>query len=175
MQRFVPGLLIALLWAGVAGAQDKVHRAERTVTGYQVVLRPDAPTVSPVTSVRSVYVLHCAGCHGMDGQGTYSARVPDLRRMGHFMGLPGGRDFLIRVPGVMGSGLDDAQVAAVMNWLLDGMARDSRPAGQTPYDTDEVRRARLTPLGDVMAERRHLVALANQRRIPLEPPEATRP
>jgi mono/diheme cytochrome c family protein len=142
-----------------AWAQDKLHRSLHTVTGHQVVLRPDAPTLAKVSSARSLYVLHCAGCHGLDGQGTYSAKVPDLRRMGQFLGLQDGRGFLLRVPGVMGSGLDDAQVAAVLNWLLDGMARQSRPPDQPPFAVAEVSQARRTPLADVMAERRRLETL----------------
>jgi mono/diheme cytochrome c family protein len=143
-------------------AQDKLHRSLHTVTGHQVVLRPDAPTLAKVSGARSLYVLHCAGCHGLGGQGTYSAKVPDLRGMGQFLGLPGGRGFLLRVPGVMGSGLDDAQVAAVLNWLLDGMARQSRPPDQPAFAVAEVSQARRTPLADVMAERRRLEALLGE-------------
>lgn len=149
--------------AHLAWAQDKLHRSLHTVTGHQVVLRPDAPTLAKVSSVRSLYVLHCAGCHGFDGQGTYSAKVPDLRRMGQFLSLPGGRGYLLRVPGVMGSGLDDAEVAAVLNWLLGGMARQSRPTDEPPYAVAEVNQARRTPLTDVMAERRRLEALLGER------------
>lgn len=178
----MPGLGISAVLFGIlallgttTSAVEPVHQTARTVTGHQVVLRSNAPTVSPVTSVRSIYVLHCAGCHGMNGQGTYSAKVPDLQRMGHFLRLPGGRDFLIRVPGVMGSGLSDAQVADVINWLLGGLASDGSPVDQAPYTADDIRVARLTPLGDVMAERRRLVALAKARKIPLESGADTRP
>lgn len=159
---FVKGVL-ALALVGISAhsvwAQDKLHRSLHTVTGHQVVLRPDAPTLAKVSSVRSLYVLHCAGCHGLDGQGTYSAKVPDLRHMGQFLSWPGGRGYLLRVPGVMGSGLDDTEVAAVLNWLLGGMARQSRPTDEPPYAVAEVSQARRTPLSDVMAERRRLEAL----------------
>jgi hypothetical protein len=54
------------------------------------------------------------------------------------------------------------QVAAVLNWLLDGMARQSRPPDQPAFAVAEVSQARRTPLADVMAERRRLEALLGE-------------
>ncbi len=62
---------------------------------------------------------------------------------------PGGRAFVISVPGVMGSGLNDQQVADVANWMLATIAKDSVPQGHAPYDAAEVARARAAPLVDV--------------------------
>jgi mono/diheme cytochrome c family protein len=163
-------LAVGLSVGLAALANPPVHRSQHTVTGQQIVLRADAPSLSPVTGARGLYVLHCAGCHGLDGQGAYSARVPDLRRMGHFLRLPGGRDFLTRVPGVLGSGLDDAQVAQVLNWMLDGMARATRPADTPLFTALEIDQARASPLADVMAQRRRLVALADEHQLALEAP-----
>jgi mono/diheme cytochrome c family protein len=150
--------VLALAWAGLSWAGTGVHGDTKTVTGRQIVLRPDAPAIAPLQGgPRSLYVLHCAGCHGMDASGSALGGVPDMRRVGEFLRVPGGREFLIKVPGVMGSGLDDAQVAAVTNWLLGTLAAGSVPAGQRAYEAQEVTRARAEPLRDVVGERERLV------------------
>ena len=139
-----------------------VHEQTQTTLGRQVVLRADAPSTSPASSPRALYVLHCSGCHGQDGSGSPSARVPDMRRLGNFLRVPGGREFLVQVPGVMGSGLDDAQVAVVSNWVLDTWAADSIPPGHRPYDAREIARLRLQPLVDVGVTRAALAQRAQQ-------------
>jgi hypothetical protein len=83
--------------------------------------------------------------------------VPDMRRLGQFLRLPGGREFIVSVPGVMGSGLSDADVAAVTNWVLATIAPGSAPEGMRPYDAEEVKRARARPLVDVASERQRLL------------------
>lgn len=145
--------------AAAAGAAPSVD----TVTGRQVAARKGAESVAPTTSARSAYVVHCAGCHGVDGAGSKVGYVPDLRSLGQFLRLPGGREFVIKVPGVMGSGLTDSQVAEVTNWVLSGIAAGSLPAGFEPYSREEVARARSTPLVDVAEMRRRLVAQARER------------
>ena len=137
------------------------------VTGRQVASRAGAESVAITTSARSAYVVHCAGCHGIDGAGSTQGYVPDLRKVGRFLSVPGGREFVIKVPGVMGSGLGDAQVAEVTNWVLGGIAAASVPPGFDPYTGSEVARARSTPVVDVVALRRQLVAGARERGIAL--------
>jgi mono/diheme cytochrome c family protein len=150
--------VLALAWAGLSWAGTGVHGDTKTVTGRQIVLRPDAPAIAPLQGgPRSLFVLYCAGCHGMDASGSALGGVPDMRRVGEFLRVPGGREFLIKVPGVMGSGLDDAQVAAVTNWLLGTLAAGSVPAGHKAYEAGEVARARAEPLKDVVGERGRLV------------------
>ena len=150
-----------------AQATHSAHKTRQTVTGHQVVMYADAPASPPLTQVRSLYQLHCAGCHGATGQGLYGAHVPDLRPMGRFLSLPGGREFLMRVPGVMGSGLDDAQVAAVLNWMMHSLA-DPMP-DDNPFTAAEIGRARAQPLVDVMQERRRLMQLATKSGLTLAP------
>lgn len=155
-QRIAALLLLAALGGG-GSAQAAEPRAVDTLLGRQVPARADAPPVATTTQARSHYVLHCAGCHGFDGAGSRAGQVPDMRRMGDFLRVPGGREFVVQVPGVLGSGLDDAQVAEVTNWLLATLAAPSRPAGFEPYDAAEVAQARARPLVDVAARRRQLV------------------
>lgn len=136
---------------------------QNTTLGRQVMARSDAPSVATTTHARASYVLHCAGCHGRDGAGIPEHYVPGLQRLGDFLRVPGGRDYVVKVPGVMGSGLGDAQVAELTNWLLATIAKDSVPPGHAPYDSAEVTRARAVPLVDVTAERRRLQEQARQQ------------
>ncbi len=153
----------ALALAGAAAAQNSVT----TTLGRQVPARADAPSVATTTHARAAYVLHCAGCHGVDGSGLPQSYVPGLKRLGDFLRLPGGREFVIKVPGVMNSGLDDAQVADVTNWVLATISRESVPVGHAPYRAAEVSRVRAAPLPDVMAERHRLQAQARQLGLPV--------
>lgn len=142
--------------------------AGTTTLGRQVPARADAPAVAATTSVRSLYIVHCAGCHGRDGAGSVLGGVPDMRRLGQFLRLDGGREFVIKVPGVMGSGLSDREVAEVTNWVLTTLAPDSVPAGYAPYEAAEVRRARETPLVDVAAARERLLLQARARGVAID-------
>lgn len=156
--------VLMLLLAGRSVAADSVDM----VLGRIVLPRHDAPSTATTTSARAHYVLHCAGCHGVDGAGVPEKYVPDLRRLGRFLLLDGGRSFVIQVPGVMGSGLADRQVAEVVNWLLGSLARDSVPDATRPYTEGEVARARAQPLVDVAAARSRLVQQAQARGIALQ-------
>jgi len=161
MRSLVFVVISLLASTGALAAQD-------TVLGRQVPASALAPATSTTTSVRSQYVLHCAGCHGLDGTGSAIGNVPSMRRLGRFMQLEGGREFVIKVPGVMGSGLDDEQVADVTNWVLSTLARDSVPAGHSPYGADEVRRARASPLVDVASARARLLEQARARGLQID-------
>ena len=152
------GAALALLLAATPAAW--ALGGQNMVLGRIVLPRAEAHSVSVTTSARSHYVLHCAGCHGVDGAGAPEKYVPDLRRLGQFLRIEGGRAFVISVPGVMGSGLDDRQVTEVANWLLATMARASVPEGHQPFSVDEVARARARPLVDVATERQRLVPRA---------------
>lgn len=159
IHRFVLPLTACLMQVSAALAQDAVV----TTLGRQVLARPDAPAVATTSNARAAYMLHCSGCHGLDGSGLPASYVPSLQRLGDFLRVPGGRDFVVKVPGVMNSGLDDAQVADVTNWLLATIARDSTPQGYQPYSAADVARVRAATLPDVMAERARLQALARQQ------------
>lgn len=171
MWRLLPAVLLALLLAiapGVWAPGAWALGGQTMVLGRMVPARADAPALATTTHPRANYVLHCAGCHGVDGSGVKTAYVPDLRRLGDFLRIDGGREFVIKVPGVMGSGLNDVQVAEVTNWLLATLARGSVPAGHQPFDGAEVTRARAQPLIDVAAVRRRLVELARAQRVPID-------
>ena len=106
-----------------------------------------------VSSPRINYILHCQGCHLADGAGTHG-KVPALKNeVGHFLRVPGGREFLIQVPGTSQSALTDAEVADVLNWILENFSSAQLPANFVPYVTDEISRYRQPPLANVSAVR----------------------
>jgi mono/diheme cytochrome c family protein len=165
MIRRVLGLVAVGL---AASAPPAASGGQDMVLGRQVAARADAPAVAATRHARSNYVLHCGGCHGMDGAGSQLGNVPDMRSLGQFLRVPGGREFVIKVPGVMGSGLNDAQVAEVTNWTLATLARASVPADHRPYDAGEVAQARASPIVDVASARRRLVEQARTMGIAIE-------
>ena len=102
------------------------------------------------------YQLQCMGCHTADGSGQ-PGRVPSVRgSLGQLAVTPEGRNFLIRVPGVAQSPLDDADTAAVLNWMIDELS-DPRPARFDRFTAEEVARWRRQPLTDVSAARARLL------------------
>jgi len=108
------------------------------------------------------YIQYCTGCHLMDGSGAPPRGIPSMRgTLGHFLQVPGGREFIAQVPGVMNSPLNDRQVADLMNWLLPTMADAHTPAAarspSPPYSADEIARLRKSRPADVLGTRARLV------------------
>ncbi|HEY6417683.1 MAG TPA: cytochrome c [Candidatus Binataceae bacterium] len=104
-----------------------------------------------------LYLLNCWGCHRPNGE-EIPGTAPSLKGAADFLRVPGGRAYLIRVPGVAESALDDAQVAAVMNWILNSFSKDRLAADFTPYDAAEIRKYRAERMLDVVGTRKALVA-----------------
>jgi len=106
------------------------------------------------------YAVHCQGCHHADGNGTPGS-IPALAgNVAKFLRAPGGREYLGRVPGVATSPLDDAALAAVVNWMLATFDAADVPKDFTPYTAAEVGRLRADPLVDVEGPRARLLAAA---------------
>jgi mono/diheme cytochrome c family protein len=104
------------------------------------------------------YMLQCQGCHLADGSGAPGA-VPDLRgSLALFSTLPGGREYLVRVPGAAQSPLSDARLAALLDWMLREFGPAEVAAGLAPYRVEEVARWRAQPYAEVQSVRRELVS-----------------
>jgi mono/diheme cytochrome c family protein len=103
------------------------------------------------------YMLNCRGCHGPDGAGAPGAAPSFRGQLAKFLWVPGGREYLVRVPGTAQSELDDARTAALLNWLLHEFSAAEIPAGFTPYGADEVAPLRHAPLADVWGTRSQLL------------------
>jgi hypothetical protein len=105
---------------------------------------------------RTDYMLHCQGCHRADGGGAPGS-VPDLRdTLGALLRAPGGRGFLVQVPGSRNAPLDDARLAAVLNWMVVAFSARTLPADFVPYAHDEVARLRAAHDVDVVRLRARL-------------------
>jgi mono/diheme cytochrome c family protein len=102
---------------------------------------------------RTDYLLHCMGCHLADGSGTPPG-IPALRdRVGYYLQIPGGRDYLLQVPGAANAPLTDVRLAAVLNWVVGEFAGMSAPPDWPPFDAVEVRAARSATPADIDAWR----------------------
>ena len=104
------------------------------------------------------YVVHCQGCHLQDGRGT-PGKVPALAgSVGYLLGLPGGRSYLTRVPGVANAPLDDAQLAALLNWMIEAFGGLQTPPYWHRFTRAEVAHGRQSPLFEVEETRSALLS-----------------
>ena len=92
-------------------------------------------------SPQNLYTLNCWGCHRANGEGI-EGTAPPLRNAADYLKVPGGRDYLIRVPGVSQSLLNDADTAMVMNWIIGNFSPGRVPADFRPFTADEIHQAR---------------------------------
>jgi len=117
-------------------------------------------SAQPGTATRSAsvnYVLHCSGCHAMDGTGNGHVDIPDFRNsVGAFAHDEDGRTYLVHVPGVVNSGLSNAEIAAVMNYVLKRWS-DVYETGVPAYTTEEVAERLAVPVTDIVGLRRQIV------------------
>jgi hypothetical protein len=107
---------------------------------------------------QSNYMLNCQGCHLADGSGLPGS-VPSMNGfVGSFLNVPGGRDFLVQVPGSANSPLSDAELAELLNWILVTMSAEQLAPDFRYYTEAEVRQARGHTLMDVAGTRSALVS-----------------
>jgi len=102
------------------------------------------------------YMLQCMGCHTPDGSGE-PGRVPSIKEtLAPFASSPDGRRFLIQVPGASQSTLSDAELAGLLNWMIQNLSVP-KPAHFMPFTGAEVTGLRRTPVVDVQGTRRRLL------------------
>lgn len=115
------------------------------------------------------YVLHCAGCHGLDGMGVPAKGVPRLAgNAGKLLHVPDGRAFIVQAPGVTNASLDNAELARLLNWLLPRMDAEHLPADVQPYTAVEVAALRGARRSEYLARRARLAAALEDRGIHLD-------
>jgi mono/diheme cytochrome c family protein len=106
---------------------------------------------------RQDYLLHCSGCHDIDGSGHPTKGIPDFRgQIGYFTAIPEGRAMLMQVPGLLSAGLSDERRAAVTTWLVRKFAGNSLPKNFLPYTAEEANRYRKNRPVDITAKRAEL-------------------
>jgi hypothetical protein len=115
-----------------------------------------APRPAHSESASNLYLLNCWGCHGSHGEGI-KGTAPPLIGLGDFLKTTGGRAYIVEVPCVSLSALNDAQIATVMNWVLVNMSKDRLPANFSPYTAAEIHRYRATRIAELTKTRRALL------------------
>jgi mono/diheme cytochrome c family protein len=109
-------------------------------------------------TLQTLYTLNCSGCHGAGGQGVPEAGIPNLNEAGRYVRTQLGREYLIEVPGLSQSRLDDATAARLLNWVLRQFSAKSLPADFTPYTAAEVTRFRSDKVSDPKTRRDAILA-----------------
>ena len=153
---FVMGLTLVLA-APAVYARAIPNPNQRHAPGNE---SPQTPIAQAGYSVGVNYQLQCAGCHLPDGTGSAANDTPRLTGfVGNFLKVPGGREFLVRVPGMSQSALNNAQLADLLNWLIreDGMAGKSTPAHYQPYSADEIAQLRHETMLNLPGTRAELI------------------
>ena len=121
------------------------------------VAAPAAANDATERRARYDYILHCSGCHDMDGSGHPTKGIPDFRgQIGYFTAIPEGRAMLMQIPGLLSAGLSDDRAAEVTTWLVRQFAGASLPPDFQPYTAEEARRYRATRPADITATRDRL-------------------
>ena len=109
-------------------------------------------------SLQTLYTLHCSGCHGVGGLGVPEAGIPNLNEAGRYVRTELGREYLIEVPGLSQSRLDDVTAARLLNWVLQQFSAERLPADFKPYTAAEVTRFRADKVSDPKARREAILA-----------------
>ena len=103
------------------------------------------------------YLLYCRGCHLHSGDAVPSASIPSLHDLAPLLETQEGRDYLIRVPGVSQSGMNDKRLAAVLNWVLENFNGETLPNGFKPFTEEEISKARPNVLADPLRARAEIL------------------
>lgn len=104
------------------------------------------PGVAQPERAHADYMLKCQGCHRPDGSGDAVSNPPLNGMVAKFLTVPGGREFLGRVPGVATVNLSDERLADVLNWTLYKFDQANLPADFKPYSPSEIGQLRQTPI-----------------------------
>jgi mono/diheme cytochrome c family protein len=115
------------------------------------------------TPLQTLYTLNCSGCHGIEGLGVPEVGIPNLNDAGRFVGTKLGREYLIQVPGLSQSRLDDATAARLLNWILHKFSANRLPADFTPYTAEEVTHFRSDKASDAKTRRDAILAELRRR------------
>ena len=127
-----------------------------TAAAVASLLAMGAPTVEAQTSPKFFFLQFCVGCHQYDGSGL-PPDVPSLRDdLSYLIGSPAGRDFMLRVPGVIGAPGSAEEVADLLNWIVESFYQGETDSA--PFTAAEVLEGRKRPMKDPIKERLELLA-----------------
>ena len=121
--------------------------------GMSAILPAQAGEISDHT----LYMLHCSGCHDHDGSGLPSAGIPPFPGIvGSLLKHKEGRRYLSNVPGVVNSGLPPADLARLLNYVLDQWGGPQRPKNARLFTGAEVAELRSQPVDDIFQMRQRI-------------------
>jgi cytochrome c553 len=113
------------------------------------------------------WTLDCQGCHRPDGTGSEGTAPSLAGTVAKFLSVPGGREYLGRVPGVATSPLSDADLAELMNWMLWRFDKEHLPANFKPFTAAEIGQLRVAPLRlEASQMRAELLEKADESAVP---------
>ncbi len=116
------------------------------------------PGVASPQRAQQNWMLNCRGCHGASGS-TQVSTPSIVGSVARFLSARGGREYLVRVPGVAAAPLTDDVLAELINWMLWSYDASNLPVDFRPYSTSEVSALRRNPLrADAGAVRAALLA-----------------
>ena len=102
------------------------------------------------------YTLQCMGCHTPDGEGV-PGHVPSIRTtLLPFARMTAGRQFLVQVPGAAQSRLSNAELATLLNWMIENLSVERGEYQR--FTEQEVAGYRTHALVEVRATRERLLA-----------------
>jgi mono/diheme cytochrome c family protein len=145
-------LLIRSKFALLVAASLSAGSGSGVAQPAAVVEQPAAPAEQSPAGVVSPqrawqhWTLNCQGCHRPDGSGSDGTAPSLAGTVARFLSVPGGREYLCRVPGVATSALTDADLAEVMNWMLWRFDKEHLPSNFKPFTAAEIGQLRTRPL-----------------------------
>ncbi len=141
------GFAVLALWLSAFANADPPPREANAAPA------PAAARMSP----RGLYILHCSGCHGPNGAGAASARVPAFQdSISALARDPEGRVYITHVPGVSGAGLRDFELADVLNYVV--LRWGDADITVEPFTEAEIATLRRLQIADIVAYRRAIAA-----------------
>ncbi len=98
-----------------------------------------------VDLAKSNWRLNCQGCHKPNAAGI-TGEVPNMVRfIAQFLRVKGGREYLVRVPGVAYAALNDKETANLLNWMLKEFDDEHLANNFRHYTAEEVKKLRKKP------------------------------
>lgn len=104
------------------------------------------------------YLLYCRGCHLANGAGVAPVVPTLIDELGRLLHIKGGREYIVRVPGVSQSDMNDSKLAAVLNWVVTEFNSDTAPDDFEPYTAEYIASVRNKVLADPLRHRAGLLA-----------------
>lgn len=138
-------LLGAVAVLGIAVAQSPAVAPTAAPAGGAPAVDAPAGVSNPQRAWQN-WTLNCQGCHRPDGSGSEGTAPSLAGTVSKFLNVPGGRDYLGRVPGVATSPLGNADLAELMNWMFWRFDKEHMPVDYVPFTAEEIGRLRTSPL-----------------------------